>query len=125
MFDKYSIVEYEGPFREFREQLEDYDRFIRSSLLPRAREDFRLPQEYYQHRLKTKGVDIPVDERVKIDDLTHDEMTWRLVVHEGCPGHGMQFSMLVEKGISQARAIYAANNVNIEGWALYMEADPA
>jgi len=58
-----------------------------------------------------------------IDDFTHDAMTWSLAVHEGRPGHELQFTALVEKGVSLARAMYAFNSVNVEGWALYMEAE--
>jgi uncharacterized protein (DUF885 family) len=34
----------------------------------------------------------------------------------------MQFSAMVEKGVSTARAIYAFNSANVEGWGLYSEA---
>jgi uncharacterized protein (DUF885 family) len=30
---------------------------------------------------------------------------------------------MVENGVSQARALYAFNSVNVEGWALYAEAE--
>ena len=33
----------------------------------------------------------------------------------------MQFAAMVEKGVSQARAIFAFNSVNVEGWGLYSE----
>jgi hypothetical protein len=62
-------------------------------------------------------------EDLVIDDFTHEATTWTLAVHEGRPGHEMQFSALVENGISNARAIYAFNSVNVEGWALYMESE--
>jgi uncharacterized protein (DUF885 family) len=58
-----------------------------------------------------------------IDDFTYDATTWTLAVHEGRPGHELQFSTLVEKGVSMARAIFAFNSVNVEGWALYMESE--
>jgi uncharacterized protein (DUF885 family) len=34
----------------------------------------------------------------------------------------LQFSSMVERGVSQARAIFAFNSVNAEGWGLYAEA---
>jgi uncharacterized protein (DUF885 family) len=55
------------------------------------------------------------------DDFTFDAAAWTLTVHEGRPGHELQFSALVERGVSLARAIYAFNSVNVEGWALYAE----
>lgn len=58
----------------------------------------------------------------KMDDWTHDSITWALTVHEARPGHEMQFASLVENGTSQARAIYAFNSANVEGWGLYSEA---
>jgi uncharacterized protein (DUF885 family) len=33
----------------------------------------------------------------------------------------MQFSAMVEKGVSLARAIFAFNSTNVEGWGLYSE----
>ena len=39
------------------------------------------------------------------------------------PGHELQFSAMVERGVSQARSLYAFNSVNVEGWALYAEAE--
>ena len=57
------------------------------------------------------------------DDFTFDAASWTLTVHEARPGHELQFASIVEKGVSAARAVFAANSVNIEGWALYMEAE--
>lgn len=57
-----------------------------------------------------------------MDDWTHDAITWALAVHEARPGHELQFSMMIENGVSQARAIYAFNSANVEGWGLYAEA---
>jgi hypothetical protein len=62
-------------------------------------------------------------EDVGFDDFTFDAAAWTLTVHEGRPGHELQFASLVEKGISQARALFAFNSVNVEGWALYAEAE--
>jgi uncharacterized protein (DUF885 family) len=58
---------------------------------------------------------------MKIDDFTHEAASWMLAAHEGRPGHELQYASIVEKGVSQARAIFARNSVNSEGWALYME----
>lgn len=58
-----------------------------------------------------------------LDDFTYDAFSWALTAHEGRPGHELQFASLIEKGVSKARAIYAANGVNVEGWALYAEAE--
>lgn len=58
-----------------------------------------------------------------LDDFTSDYMAWTLTAHEGRPGHELQFATLVERGVSKARAIFALNSVNVEGWALYAEAE--
>jgi hypothetical protein len=58
-----------------------------------------------------------------LDDFTFDAISWTLTAHEGRPGHELQFSAMVEKGVSKARAIFGFNSVNAEGWALYAEAE--
>jgi len=242
LFEKFQVKGFEIAFEKLSAQLKVYDEFLTARVLPRAREDFRLPEEVYRHNLKSYGIDMPVEElmrrakvsfkilqndlnsltrliseqngwkiddyheliprlkeeqivgeeilplyqeRIKalediarkyqivtlperemrirlaseaesaaipaphmrpprligntgemgefvlplkfpgedvaMDDFTHESLTWTLAVHEGRPGHEMQFTFLVEKGISMARAIYAFNSVNVEGWALYME----
>ncbi|EKE68904.1 DUF885 domain-containing protein [Gallaecimonas xiamenensis] len=56
------------------------------------------------------------------DDFTNESFAWTLTIHEARPGHELQFSKMVESGVSQARAIFAFNSANVEGWALYSEA---
>jgi hypothetical protein len=57
------------------------------------------------------------------DDFTFKSAAWTLSAHEGRPGHDLQFTAMVERGVSQARSIFAFNSVNVEGWALYAEAE--
>ena len=57
------------------------------------------------------------------DDFTHKAAAWTLTAHEGRPGHELQFSAMVERGVSLARSLFAFNSVNVEGWALYAEAE--
>ena len=248
LFQKYDIEGYETPLEKLRTQLASYEAFLREEVLPRCREDFRLPPELYAMSLVNRGVNIPVEElasrakvafreiqnemqvlaalvaaekgyestdyrdvirelkreqlvgeailshyRERIDDLeklideadvvtlperemrirlaseaesasipaphmrpprligntgemgefvlplkipdedgeasvgfddfTFDAASWTLTVHEGRPGHEMQFASIVENGVSQARILFAFNSVNVEGWALYMEAE--
>ncbi len=56
------------------------------------------------------------------DDFTFVAASWTLTAHEGRPGHELQFTSMVEKGVSTARVIFAFNSVNVEGWGLYSEA---
>jgi hypothetical protein len=58
-----------------------------------------------------------------LDDFTYDAFSWPVTAHEGRPGHELQFASLIEGGVSKARAIFAMNSVNVEGWALYAEAE--
>lgn len=60
---------------------------------------------------------------LQFDDFTNASASWTLSVHEGRPGHELQFASLVERGVSMARALFSFNSVNIEGWALYAEAE--
>jgi len=57
------------------------------------------------------------------DDFSYKAATWTLTAHEGRPGHELQYSAMVEHGLSIARSEFAFNSVNVEGWALYSEAE--
>ncbi|MCB1553813.1 MAG: DUF885 domain-containing protein [Xanthomonadales bacterium] len=46
---------------------------------------------------------------------------WTLSAHEARPGHEMQFTTMLRGGVSTARALFAFNSANVEGWALYAE----
>jgi Bacterial protein of unknown function (DUF885) len=247
LFKKYGLVGWEGDFARLRDQLVEYDRWIRATILPKARTDFRLPPEEYRLNLEDYGIDLPPEELAaqghraflqyqsemaplavqvakargwpldsgyraviahlkhdqitgdailpfyekrlksieqiivaqglvslpnrpaiirlataaetaqspaphmvapalvhntgergqfvlplnlpsatggdsgKYDDFTFDAVAWTLTAHEARPGHELQFDSMVEHGVSLARAIYAANSTNVEGWGLYSE----
>lgn len=247
LFGQYEIEGFEYSFNKLEQHVEEYNDFIRRELLPRARTDFRIPEEIYEFRLRNRyGVDMPVEvleqraktefrelqvqmqayarliteqrnlpagdyrdiiqllksdqfegeeilptyrlmqdsieiivkrEKIvtlpkrdiiirlaseaesavapaphmnpprligntgemgefilplyypgkagesdlKMDDFTFRSVAWPLIVHEGRPGHELQFASMVEKGVSLARVLFALNSVNVEGWALYME----
>ena len=248
LFEEYGIDGYEEALSALNEQLAAYDDFVRSEILPRARDDFRQPEELYAHNLKQFGVDFEVpelmsrsevkfreiqnemealsiliarergfddsdyrqvirtlkkdqivgedilphyreriaaleqiirdeklvslpdremrmrlaseaesaalpaphmqpprligntgesgtfvlplripaaegEEALGFDDFTFAAASWTLTAHEGRPGHEMQFAAMVEKGVSIPRAIFSFNSVNVEGWALYTEAE--
>jgi Bacterial protein of unknown function (DUF885) len=248
LFKQFAIEGYEASFAELKKQVAEYNAFLRAEVLPRATTDFRLPAELYAYRLKSRGVDMPVEELISraktsfreiqnemnalaplvakekgftatdyravirelkkkqfvgeailphyqsrlkdiekivreqrivtlpqremvirlaspaetaaipaphvdpprlvgntgemaafvlplripaeggkeeigFDDFTFDAASWTLTVHEGRPGHELQFASILEKGVSTARVLYAFNSVNVEGWALYAEAE--
>lgn len=55
------------------------------------------------------------------DDFSYKAAAIVLTAHEGRPGHDLQFSSMLDNGVSIIRARYAFNNVNVEGWGLYAE----
>jgi hypothetical protein len=68
--------------------------------------------------LETQGQD---GEALKYDDFSFAAASWTLTAHEARPGHELQFDAMVEKGVSLARAMFAFNSTNVEGWGLYSE----
>jgi uncharacterized protein (DUF885 family) len=60
-------------------------------------------------------------EAEKYDDFTFDAVSWTMTAHEARPGHELQFDSMLEQGVSLARALYAFNSTNAEGWGLYSE----
>jgi uncharacterized protein (DUF885 family) len=63
------------------------------------------------------------EQKLAFDDFTFEAASWTLTAHEGRPGHELQFASVVEKGVSLARALFALNSVNVEGWGLYAESE--
>jgi uncharacterized protein (DUF885 family) len=57
------------------------------------------------------------------DDFNYAAVRWTLSAHEGRPGHELQFSSMIDNGVSMARSLFSFNSVNVEGWALYAEAE--
>jgi uncharacterized protein (DUF885 family) len=63
----------------------------------------------------------PGEQVDKYDDFTFDAASWTIIALEARPGHELQFDKMVEEDVSQARALYAFNSTNVEGWGLYSE----
>lgn len=57
------------------------------------------------------------------DDFNYEAACWTLSAHEARPGHELQNISMLEQGVSFARSAFAFNSVNVEGWALYAEAE--
>ncbi len=62
LFDRFKIQGYEPAYAKLKEQLAVWNGFVKSEVLPRAREDFRLPPELYALALERIGIDIPPGE---------------------------------------------------------------
>jgi uncharacterized protein (DUF885 family) len=246
LFKKYGLTGWEGPYAQLKTELEAYDAWVRTTILPKARTDFRLPPEQYALAFESYGIDMPPAEIARLahaaftqyqaemaplaaavakqngyasndyrsvvtelkkhqitgeailpfyenrlhdleklivahdivtlpdrpaiirlataaetaqqpaphmvpppflhntgqrgefvlplnipsatggaedkyDDFTFDAVAWTLTAHEARPGHELQFDSMVEHGVSLARALYAFNSTNAEGWGLYSE----
>ena len=79
--------------------------------------------EYGEFVLPLATPGAPGQKDLRTDDFTFDAATWTLTVHEVRPGHELQFTRMLENGVSIARAAFAFNSANVEGWALYAEAE--
>jgi hypothetical protein len=56
---QYKLTGWEEPYAKLKTQLADYDAWVKSDLLPKARTDFRQPPEVYAMSLEGFGIDIP------------------------------------------------------------------
>jgi uncharacterized protein (DUF885 family) len=59
LMQKYKLTGWEEPFAKLKTQLTDYDAWLRATVLPKARDDFRLPPEHYALDMENYGIDIP------------------------------------------------------------------
>jgi uncharacterized protein (DUF885 family) len=62
LMQKYKLTAWEEPFAKLKTQLTDYDAWIRATVLPKARNDFRLPPEHYALDMENYGIDIPPEQ---------------------------------------------------------------
>ncbi|HEY7406322.1 MAG TPA: DUF885 domain-containing protein [Candidatus Angelobacter sp.] len=62
LFDKYKIDGYQEAFAKLKQQLTDYNAWVKQEILPKARTDFRLPPEEYAFSLQQFGIDIPPEQ---------------------------------------------------------------
>lgn len=56
LFQQYTPDGWREPFDKVREQLASYEQFVRAEVLPKARNDFRLPADIYAFQLEQVGV---------------------------------------------------------------------
>lgn len=71
---EYKLSGWEEPFARLKGQLADYDAWIRSTVLPKARADFRLPPEEYALSLEQYGIDISPDQMAALAHKGFDEI---------------------------------------------------
>ena len=59
LFKQYNLQGWEEPYAKLKAQLTAYDDWVRATILPKARADFRQPPELYALSLEGFGIDIP------------------------------------------------------------------
>jgi uncharacterized protein DUF885 len=59
LLEKYKLTGWQEPFNKLKSQLTGYDAWTKANVLPKARDDFRLPPEEYALNLEDYGIDIP------------------------------------------------------------------
>jgi hypothetical protein len=72
LLKKYQLSGWQEPFDKLKPQLIEYDAWIRSTVLPKARTDFREPPEEYALNLEDYGIDIP---SAQLANMAHQSFT--------------------------------------------------
>jgi len=62
LMQKYKLTGWEDPFAKLKTQLASYDAWVRATVLPKARNDFRLPPQHYALDMENYGIDIPPEQ---------------------------------------------------------------
>src|SRR4029079_10287536 len=65
LYAKFKIEGADAALDALQKQLQEHDAWVKSTVLPRARSDFRLPPELYANNLKNVGIDIDPHELVR------------------------------------------------------------
>ena len=74
LMEKYELTGWQEPYAKLKSQLKDYDAWTVANVLPKARDDFRLPPEEYALALENYGIDIPPDPLASIAHKAFSEM---------------------------------------------------
>lgn len=72
LMEKYKLTGWQEPYATLKKQLVDYDDWVRETVLPKARTDFRMPREKYELALENYGIDIPPEQ---IAAMAHQAFT--------------------------------------------------
>jgi uncharacterized protein (DUF885 family) len=74
LLTEYKLTGWEEPYGKLKAQLTDYDAWVKATVLPKARTDFRLPPEEYALALENFGIDIPPDQMAALAHKGFDEI---------------------------------------------------
>src|SRR4029077_4543174 len=56
---KYGLKDSEPAYQKLKTELADYDSWVRETILPKARSDYRLPAQKYALAFEEYGIDVP------------------------------------------------------------------
>ena len=59
LFGKYQLSGWDAAYAQLKGELADYDAWVRQTILPKARTDFRLPPQKYALAFEEYGIDLP------------------------------------------------------------------
>jgi Bacterial protein of unknown function (DUF885) len=106
-----------------REHLVTFPKHKFNIRLATVKENENFPVPLYNAASSTFVIPVLQDrEKARLyNDFTNPAMSWTLTVHEGSPGHDLQFATIRDQKLSHARTDFAKNATNIEGWATYAE----
>src|SRR5271169_1063934 len=62
LLQKQKLEGWQEPLGKLKQQLLDYDAWVRATVLPKARNDFRLPPQHYALDMENYGIDIPPEQ---------------------------------------------------------------
>jgi uncharacterized protein (DUF885 family) len=74
LMQKHNLEGWQEPLAKLKQQLADYDAWLRATVLPKARSDFRLPPERYALNMEDFGIDIPPDQLAAMAHQAFDEI---------------------------------------------------
>lgn len=74
LFEKYKLQGWQDAYGKLKSELADYDDWVKSEILPKARADFRLPAQDYALRLQAFGIEISPDQLTAMAHKAFDEI---------------------------------------------------
>jgi len=74
LLEKYKLQGWQEAYGKLKSQLADYDVWIKTAILPKARTDFRLAPQDYALRLQGFGIDIPPDQLTAMAHKAFDQI---------------------------------------------------
>lgn len=69
LLQKHNLSGWQEPLGKLKQELIDYDAWVRATVLPKARDDFRLPPQHYALDMENYGIDIPPEQ---LATMAHD-----------------------------------------------------